>query len=315
MRRTLLLILVLGGCAHTTELVAVDWLGRGVRYAGRVVERRSGLTHVRYADGEHEWVAPGRLAPLPELVGRRVALHTGARIVEGTVTESRDGLVHVQFEDGATAWFGAESLYRLDSPPTQSDPSGHDVTSPVVTSPVVTSPVVTRPPTSEPLAPGAGVLAYWGTDGELDRTRVWLATVLSTSTDRVRLRYSDGTEADTPTRAVLRVLPSVSTLEVGRRYWLAGEHPLGTVLESRGDLVRLDVGEEEVWKQAPTALGEAPSIALERLTVGANVTVRWSSASLYFGRVEGVEDGAIRIAWFDGSEPTLVEVSAIAEVW
>ncbi|MCB9602862.1 MAG: hypothetical protein H6722_11820 [Sandaracinus sp.] len=305
MRRTLLLLLLLGGCAHTTELVSVDWLGRGVHYAGRVVERRSGLTHVRYADGEHEWVTGDRLGPLPELVGRRVAVHTGVRIVEGSVTETHDGLIHLQLDDGGTAWFGAESLYRLDSPPSEGEPSPTDPA----------PEIATRPPTTEPVTAGAGVLAYWVSDGELDRTRPWLATVVSVGADRALLRYSDGTEADVPTRAILRVFVAVSTLEVGRRYWFGGEHPLGTVLESRGDLYRVDVGDEEIWTQAPPALGEAPSIPLEQLTAGVHVTVRWSSTSLYFGRVVGVEDGAVRVAWFDGSEPTLVELGAIGEVW
>lgn len=324
MRRAIwtLALLSLAGCDRTREtppqadqappepeIVAVDWLGGGTLFAARVMDRRGDFTRVEYADGDEEWVERDRLAPWPSLSGRQVQYYTGTRAVDVTVTETRQGLLHVQFANGRDTWISPDMLYRLEPAEATGPGGGGGGTG--------------RPSTFAARAPadpasvreGATVLAYWISGGEIDTTRPWRARVASRSGDTVHLAYMDGSEADLPVSAVLRVFGGGAQPSVGQRYWLGGDSPVGTLIEQRAGLMKLQAGGSERWVEAPELLAPAPPVDPSRLTEGTHVTALWSGSSLYHGTVRSVSGENVTLAWHDGSEPSAVPLADVLEVW
>ncbi len=295
--------------AASEEIVAVDWLGRGVLYAARVVDRRGVLTRVRYADGEQEWVEADRLRPWPDLSGRGVQFYSGARAYDVTVSEMRDGLLHVEFPEGGDTWISTDMLYRL-APAQPSAPRTPTPSGPAPSFPARAAADPSR------VVVGAPVLAYWISDGALDRSRPWRARVASRSGDTVHLAYADGSEADLPASAVLRVFEPSARAEIGGRYWLADAGPpVGVVLERRGELTKIRVGTEERWLEDFSALEPAPLLSSAALNPGAFVTALWNGNALYHATVVSTQGDQVTLAWHDGSEPSRVPVADVLEVW
>lgn len=290
--------------AETSEVVAVDWLGRGRLYAGRITGRRGELTGIVYADGDREWVEEGRLRPWPRLVGQRAQIwaRSSARTVE--ILEERHGLYHVRFEDGADTWASRDMFYALSAqapppppPPSSFPPRGPDLEA---------TPSV-----------GDRVLAFWISGGELQRTRPWLAQVTATAENRqLHLTYSDGSEADVPRAAILRVFSRErARVAVGGRVWVAGARPVGTIIDERSGLVKVRSGSDERWVEVEDVIGDATPIEVSRLARGVFVTALWNGTTLYHATVVGVDGTQVTLAWHDGSTPSAVPVEDVVELW
>lgn len=230
------------------------------------------------------------------------------------VLEERHGLLHVRFHDGADTWASRDMLYALSaSAPTPDAPDADPSRFPL-----------RRPdPTPGPLA-GAHVLAYWISDGVLQRAQPWRAQVIADQGEQLSLRYSDGTEADVPRTAVLRVFrgaggeeaaPGNDDIALGNRVWLDGSVPVGTVVEERAGLIKVRAGEGTHWVEMETVLAVAPSIGPEQLSRGTLVTALWSGTTLYHGTVLGVSGEEVTIGWHDGSTPSAVPLRDIVEIW
>ncbi|MGE3632100.1 MAG: hypothetical protein AB7P00_19495 [Sandaracinaceae bacterium] len=290
------------------RVVAVDWLGRGNLYAARATEERGEFTRVEYADGDHEWVERERLQPWPNLDGRQVQYYTGTRAVDVTVLETRDALFHVRLGDGGDTWISADMLYRLDStatppppPPPPPEARGFPVRPAVEPSTIVA---------------GRYVLAYWMDGTQVNTARPWLARVRDRSAERVHLLYLDGTEADVPADAIVRVFDEpVASPRIGERYWIADAHAVGTVLELRAGLTKVRAGEEERWLDELTVLAACPRIDASQLSEGTHVDALWSGTDLYHATVVSVAGAAVTLAWFDGSAPSEVPIDSVVEIW
>jgi len=296
------------GPAPTAEpeprVIAVDWQGRGTLYAATVVGERAGLTGVRYADGDREWVEPRRLQPWPPLPGRDVTVWTRGAAQPARVTAEREGLFQVRFADGAETWIAPDMLYALEAPSAGVTPTDTPPSFPA-----------RAPADFSGLRPGAHVLAYWISGGEVSRGRPYVCEVLSVASDGIGLRYlEDGSEATVSSAEILRVF-APGTPTTGQRHWLVDAAPVGTVLEQRAGLTKLRVGEAERWVEGLGVLEPAPPLDRSRLTPGALVTALWNGSSLYHATVESVSGGQVTLRWHDGSEPSAVPVEDILERW
>lgn len=309
----LLLVLSSAGCDRDgpppppearPRVVAVDWMGRGAIYAATVTGERSGLTGVRYADGEREWVEPSRVRPWPNLHGRSVSVWSRGAARPAQVVEERAGLLHVRFAEGGDSWVSLDMLYALDASAPTSTPEA-------------TPAFPARPPVQGvSVRPGDHVLAYWVSAGEVSRSRPYVCEVTSVGEEGVALRYlEDGSEATVTAAEILRVLEPVASTERGRRHWLADPAPVGTVLERRGELTKLRVGAQERWVEAPRLLEPADPFPASQLHSGARVTALWNGESLYHATVVSVAGGQVTLRWHDGSEASAVPLSDVVEVW
>lgn len=291
--------------APEPRIVAVDWLGRGTLYAARVTDERGEFTRIEYADGDHEWVPRERLQPWPDLMGQRVQFYTGNRAVNVTVEEVRDGLLRVSLDDGAHTWISPDMLYRLEAP----EAATQNTDTPARSFPV-------RPGVDpSQVRVGQTVLAFWVSNGALQTERPWRARVAAVDGETVHLSYLDGTEADLPIRAILRVFEGDVRPSVGDRYWMAGEHPAASVVEQRAGLTKIRVGETESWVEGASFLAPCPAIDAARLEPGMHVTALWSGNSLYHGTVVSVAGDQVTLAWHDGSEASAVAVADVLEIW
>lgn len=286
------------------RVVAVDWMGRGAIYAATVTGERSGLTGVRYADGEREWVEPSRLRPWPNLHGRSVSVWSRGAARSAQVLEERAGLLHVRLAEGGDSWVSLDMLYALDAAAPTGTPDG-------------TPSFPARPP-AEGVAvrPGDHVLAHWISGGEVIRSRPYVCEVVSVGEGGVALRYlEDGSEATVSAAEILRLLEPVATAERGRRHWLVDAAPIGAVLEQRAGLTKLRVGGEERWVEAVRLLEPVEPVSPSQLPPGARVTALWNGQSLYHATVVTVSAGQVTLRWHDGSEPSAVPISDVVEVW
>lgn len=291
--------------AETGRVVAVDWLGRGRIYAGRISGRQGELTGIVYADGDREWVEPSRIRPWPELVGQRVEVYTRGSAHAANVLEVRHGIYHVRFDDGGDTWASPDMLYALSAP---------------VAAVPIEAPAAFPPRDPVPgAAPDVGdyVLAYWISGGVLQRTQPWFAQVLSATQNGVlHLRYSDQSEADVPSTAIVRIFERApGPIAVGRRVWLADAIPVGTIIDMRAGLIKVRSGETERWIESESVIAGIPPIEATQLERGVRVTALWNGSSLYHATVVGVEGDQVMLAWHDGSTPSPVALSDVLEVW
>lgn len=286
------------------DIVAVNWLGRGRRFAARVVEERHGLTGVQYADGEREWVPPERIGPLPELTGRAIQIYVRGSAQAATVLERRETLFHVRLGDGADTWIDGTMLYAIDEEPAPPPPPP--------------PPVFARRRPVDParVRPGAIVLAYW-TDGEAPSlSQPWVCRVRAVHDGRAELLYSDGSEATVPLDFVLHVFAPVGRLRAGDRVWVREGNAVGLVVERMGRLVRIAYStEEQSWLEATEVVGRLDAIDRDRVVAGAHATVRWQSGAPYHATVLSRDGDSVTVQWHDGSAASAVHVGDVLEVW
>lgn len=289
------------------EIVSVDWLGRGRRYAARIVERRDGLTGVQYADGEREWVETARIAPLPDLTGRTIQIHARGSAHAATVIERRERFYHVRLGDGGDTWVDGTQLYAIEEPPAPPPPEQPP------------RPAFARRRPAEPseIVSGARVLAYWLSGEEPQLSQPWICQVRAVMGGRADLVFADGSEAQVPLDYVLHVFPrNAGRLRAGDRVWIRNGNTVGFVFERQGRLVKIGYdAEEQSWIEASEVIGRVAPIDRDRVVAGAHVTAVWGSGSPYHATVTAREGDQVTLQWHDGSAPGTVAVEDVIEVW
>jgi hypothetical protein len=287
------------------EVVAVDWLGRGVIYAAEVRERRGELTHVEYADGDEEWVESSRIRPWPDLVGSAVMIWSRRGPLEATIIETRGFLVHARFEDGSHTWFGRDQLYALQGAPPQ---LGGGAAAP--------SFPLRRGVDPSQIRVGAKVLCYWLNAGELMAQRPWTAEITAVEDERVAVRYLYDDSVGTLNRKqILHVFEDVGDPPGGARVWLAGTTAVGTMAGRVGPRFRVTTVEGEQVLERDAIIGLAPPVPADRLTPGTHMTVLWGGSTLYHGTVEALDGDQVTVAWHDGSPPSPVPIGDVLDTW